>query len=524
MSFLNEAFKALNALNEDTFSLNDDGIKKLSDFEQNDDLIDEISVIDPEAETEDDLQDSYIGKVILDCSVCHSKLYKDKTEVTVDEEQQLANVGEECPYCYTSDGFKVIGEVTAFNSEESEETPEEIPEEDSEELEEGFVGNALGSLAGSLAGGAINRALNDDIEDPEELEEGLFNRKKKSQPNYASQQKVNYNGDFYSKFSDGKIVYNGQQYDSEDDARNAIDRKKESERTKKVGTRGKYNSSEKKELRYNPHRDTYESLEELEEGIFSKKKSKTTAPKSSVKKQEWELFDIIRGQTTGRRFYNKFDAEKEAAKLEKDTGHVYKVQLVESVNNVNVETDDSIVNVETDENGKVVVSTEPKTELGNGDEVLAPLSDETEQEILNNDSEAVTAEDEVDVNIDEFDEESFDELGESYLKNIYENVQSYKTTKVVSKNNTLKVEGLIKFNSGNTKKTSFVFESKDATPSGTLRFIGENLNITRGKKAFTVRGKVNEGKFISESLNYNYKAKDTNGKSTRIYGTVKKRG
>ena len=32
--------------------------------------------------------------------------------------------------------------------------------------------------------------------------------------------------------------------------------------------------------------------------------------------------------------------------------------------------------------------------------------------------------------IEDFDEESFDELGESYLKEVYDNVNSYKTTKV----------------------------------------------------------------------------------------------
>ena len=56
-----EAFRALEALNEDTFSINDDGIKKLSDFENQDDLQDDISVIDPEAETEEDIKDSYVG-------------------------------------------------------------------------------------------------------------------------------------------------------------------------------------------------------------------------------------------------------------------------------------------------------------------------------------------------------------------------------------------------------------------------------------------------------------------------------
>ena len=52
-----EAFRALNALNEDIFSLDADGIDKLSNFTQNDDLEDDVQIIDPEAETEDDLQD-----------------------------------------------------------------------------------------------------------------------------------------------------------------------------------------------------------------------------------------------------------------------------------------------------------------------------------------------------------------------------------------------------------------------------------------------------------------------------------
>ena len=54
------------------------------------------------------------------------------------------------------------------------------------------------------------------------------------------------------------------------------------------------------------------------------------------------------------------------------------------------------------------------------------------------------------------------------------------------------------------------------------RFIGENSQITRGKKAFTIAGSLNEGKFITESFRYNYKVKDDEGKSTRVYGTVRK--
>jgi len=37
-----------------------------------------------------------------------------------------------------------------------------------------------------------------------------------------------------------------------------------------------------------------------------------------------------------------------------------------------------------------------------------------------------------------------------------------------------------------------------------------------------LKGNLNEGKFLSESLNYNYRTKDSSGKPTRIYGTAKR--
>lgn len=140
---LNEAFKALDSLNEDIFDMSDNGLSGLSDFMNDDIESEDVQIIDPEATTEDELSDSYVGKVILDCSVCHSKIYKSKDEVTLDEEGVLANVGEDCPYCYTSDGFKVVGEVVPFNGEgdsDDGETPadgEELPADD--DVDEGLL-------------------------------------------------------------------------------------------------------------------------------------------------------------------------------------------------------------------------------------------------------------------------------------------------------------------------------------------------------------------------------------------------
>ena len=143
--YLSEAFRQLELLNEEDFNLSTTADNSdLKDFLDNDDMsVMSLDVIDPEAETEEDLEDSYTGKVILDCCVCHSKLYKDKEEVQIDEEQDLANVGEECPFCYSNDGFKIIGEVAPYGETEAEPEVEEEPEdieheENKEDMDEGF--------------------------------------------------------------------------------------------------------------------------------------------------------------------------------------------------------------------------------------------------------------------------------------------------------------------------------------------------------------------------------------------------
>lgn len=138
MDFLSEAFKRLNVLNEETFDLSINGEQtELKDFLDNDEEIDTVTIIDDEAETEDELKDSYIGKVVLDCNVCHSLIYKDPKDVFIDDEQ--ANIDEECPYCFSSgDGFKVVGQIRPFTKDEIEELDdeEEDSEEDIEDVEE----------------------------------------------------------------------------------------------------------------------------------------------------------------------------------------------------------------------------------------------------------------------------------------------------------------------------------------------------------------------------------------------------
>lgn len=135
-NYLFEAFSALNILEEEAFDVTAEGVAELDTFVSDDADMDFETIIDPLAETEEELQDTYIGKAILDCVVCQSKIYKDPEEVVINEEEDMANVGEICPYCQSSDGYKIIGQVAAYKPEEETEVEAETTEEVEVEIED----------------------------------------------------------------------------------------------------------------------------------------------------------------------------------------------------------------------------------------------------------------------------------------------------------------------------------------------------------------------------------------------------
>ena len=443
MNYLSEAFKKLDVLDEDVFDVDAKGIRDFEEFRDNDDTDDVITIVDPEAESEEDLSDSYIGKVILDCSVCHTDIYKDKSEVTIDEEQGLANVGEECPYCFSIDGFKVIGEVKPFSETEVETDDDVEVKVDGKEVsnESKPVKESIRIKRGKKQVKRFNEGIGssdfdyfvhvtDELDDFDELYDAMDNAGIGN----------DWDGDADSGFA----------FQSAKDARNAV------EQLKSIG----YNA----EYHYDPHEDD-------------------------------DYFD-----------YDSYDDDED------DDDDMDESYVKESLENVKLDTGDQ----------EIEITARDKEPTMGGDEMIAPLDDGTEAEIMSNKAEDSEKDsDEVDADLDDFSEKEFDDLGESYLKRVYNNVDSYKTVKASSNGNTLKLEGLIKFKSGKTKKTSFVFESSTITKSGKAKFIGENTQISRGKKSFTLTGSLKNNKFIAESLNYNYRAKDVGSdKSTRVYGTV----
>lgn len=633
-NYLAEAFKSMRSddiLNEEAFTLDSKGADELKHFLDGDNVDDSVQSIDPDAKTPEELKDSYIGKVILDCCVCHSKLYKDKEDVIIDEDGDLANVDEECPFCYCVDGFKIVGEVKEFDKDDSDEDekgeeddepkPEEKDEVEVEETEEDEkIEESLSSekkLREDLSYGELV-AIADEwkkfkekkgdssaetarefieteckgvydtdeekedvfayisaIEEPVEVDEGRMCEKKKLReaPNYELHPRYDARQSFYGKarvdtgdkgdknklysydtlvaeMIDGKpVVYgtysattprhikdwlkqNGFKAENKAQILRDYGVKKEEKECEGDKCEGKCRKHDIKRIE-----EGWRGSEEIEM-IWH---GSTADPELEYKGSKFNYWDIENAlwdmflEETGHKDSEANDAEveKEFNKYIGDHATDYLDDLIatmdegkecvtESVEEVSVKTDKEDISVRTDEDGKVSVETSVKEETDEGAEEIAPVSDEVKAEI-EDDSEEAEIGDEIDVEMTDFDEESFDELGEAYLKKAYSNVESYKSVSATANDNRITVEGVIKFKSGNEKKTKFVLESKEVTKSGKSRFVGENLQIAKGKKAFTVFGTLSEGRFVTESLGYDYRAKDKNGKSKRISGTVTKR-
>ena len=589
--YLTEAFKELSLLEEDTFNINSED--DVADFKE---LIsaedDTVDIIDDAAENEEELEDSYIGKVVLDCCVCHSKIYKDATEVVVDEQEDLANVGEECPYCYSVDGFKVIGQIEPFEEEaelkvevedKDEDGDEEVEVEDEAEIEESKKDKKEDKSKKESLNKKSSKRINERLYSlvPKHDNRASFYNKAKVQVDGNSETLISYDTPIL-KISNGKLevlcdesalsattMRHVKEFLMQAEEDGAIDlkgakitrqwiasqaNKGVKESLNKDAVKDKFNKKLSEAVKRTNGRkplkesyaDVFQDLVDRAESWMDDGDDKDEAVMHAIDDGLIYTRDIIdvafhygaidAGELLDKCFedlysdlYNavedhepeeEFDEslKKESCKDneckddECKDGECKDEELKEGFEKVELETEDKVIKVSEEEKEEV-----PDAEM------IAPLEDDTKIEIDDNSVESEDDEDTfVDQDFDEFEEEDFDELGESYLKKVYGNVDSFKTSRVSTKGNTLKLEGVIKFNSGNKKNTTFLFEAKDITKKGKVRFIGENLQISRGKKSFAITGSIKENKLVVESFNYNYRTKDANGNPVRLYGTVRK--
>ena len=553
-NYLNEAFKQLEMLNEEEFNLNDkDAVKDMKDF-MGIDVDDSVEVIDPNAETEDDLEDSYVGKVILDCVVCHSKQYKDPNEVVIDDDGELANVGEECPFCYTSDGFKVVGQVAPFDEADEDDDDEFEDDEDRDDDEEDDDDSEFESWRNRIQE-CLKRLNEAGMSDEDEADTAIL-----ANIYTKTQQRAN-----AALTPDEKAVLAKYGLSRDSGMKNIVDkdwnklvqrrRGQDSDkvnladRARKMGPRAKNNKDLYLAFRSSDTTDSHDARGRYRQTY---QRQRNIANSANMQEPVQQMKNALHSRNFANKELNSIDANAEDRRQKEINRHndamaaidndakwrrktysdrketnqktidkLLKRKTDESLERVEVETEDQVLSMSQDDNGKVTVSSTPV------ETTVVPVSDETQQDIelhtddVNAEDAELNSEND-DLDIDDFDEQSFDELGEGYLKRVYENVDKYKTTAVKTSGKKLTVEGLITFKSGNTKNTQFIFEAK-SNKNNSFKFVGENAQISRGKKSFAISGSLNNKQLVVESFNYNYRGKDSQtGKSVRLYGTLKR--
>lgn len=549
-NYLNEAFKQLEMLNEEEFNLNDkDAVKDMKDF-MGIDVDDSVEVIDPNAETEDDLEDSYVGKVILDCVVCHSKQYKDPNEVVIDD-GELANVGEECPFCYTSDGFKVVGQVAPFDeSDEDDDDQDEDDDYDEDEDDDSEFESWRNRIQECLK--RLNEAeMSDEDEADTAILANIYTKTQQranaalTPDEKAVLAKYGLSRDSGTKnIVDkdwNKLVQRRRGQDSDkvnlaDRARKMGPRAKNnkdlylayrsSDTTDSHDARGRYRQTYQRQRNIANSANMEEPVQQMKNALYSRNFADKELNSIDANAEDRRQKEINRHNDAMAAIDNDAKWRRKTYSDRKETNQktidkLLKRKTDESLERVEVETDDQVLSMSQDDNGKVTVSSTPV------ETTIVPVSDETQQDIelhtddVNAEDAELNSENDA-LDIDDFDEQSFDELGEGYLKRVYENVDKYKTTAVKTSGKKLTVEGLITFKSGNTKNTQFIFEAK-SNKNNSFKFVGENAQISRGKKSFAISGSLNNKQLVVESFNYNYRGKDSQtGKSVRLYGTLKR--
>lgn len=566
MSIFAEAFSALKLVesNSNEFKLgNREDEAALKQFLDDDNSTEEyVDVIDVNAIEDEDgeiLDDNdHDGDIICRCPECQSLIFfkKDDLVKSDDEDDELVNVDEECPYCKTIHGFKVIGQVEPFETDEVEvadkaeeaeatEVEDEVAEGDNEpddeELDESLnedslLQNAGAGLAGKVAGASVGTAVGGPLG-------GIVG------------------GAIGSKVGKGVNA-----------VKQSLDNKKEeSSELKECGKLDKLPSRKMNESKRRVDNRNH-SLKEAKENADEKARHLKERPTNANKWLDgntdfmWSLYDC----KSAKEVFDKFKAFAESNNMLNDKG-VQKIlgyliksksaynaadtvknfwlagkglgtsrfntnnttkteDLKEAVQNVSIDTDQETITVATkqDTSAEMITPAEDLIdEIPTQEEVDAETElpvEETglEDEDVPVEDTGLDLEDEgVDVDVDEFDEDDFSGMGESYLRKTYSNVESFKTNGYRFEGNNIFVEGLITFKGGKKAKTTFAFEAK-STDNDKLYLKGSNKHLSESKDAFTLVGKAEGKKLMIESLEWNYDAKDENGKSTNIKGIENK--
>ena len=509
-------------------------------------------IVDLDAESPEDLQPSYVGKMIIQCPQCMTLFYKDPSDVVHSEDDpDTVNVGEKCQHCGNEEGYSIIGKVGEVTPEEAEQF-EEVPEETAEETPAEEPAEELPENESEEAS-AEEESSEDKEEELPELEEKPAEEEKLTESKNILEEQV--------KNALAEEAEEETEESAEEPEEEEVEEESE-EKTEEELPEVAFSAEEVKEVATDvaqslatPVEDEEEAEKQAEEisKVVDEKVDKAIEEKveeadedeaeEETEEEQEELNESAKESDLNKKLkeHNDYiETLQDEIKKEEEAIKVAKNEFIKKLHENNlaslkaaldkaipeeVKAEETIDDLPTPEEAAEElpdsktelteqldakempikesaseVSDSEIKELLNSEEFNTPISDEEVDRIIEDEKNLKEGKcKNVFEMLEDFDEVSMNSCMTKALTEVYSNVKNFEMTECSLNESSLVVEGKINFNSGKARETSFTFtEGKEPK---VLCGINEDLDKDG---SFNICYGIDNNKMFVESLKYSY--------------------
>ena len=511
-------------------------------------------IVDLDAESPEDLQPSYVGKMIIQCPQCMTLFYKDPSDVVHSEDDpETVNVGEKCQHCGNEEGYSIIGKVGEVTPEEAEQF-EEVPEETAEETP---AEEPAEELPENEEATAEEESSEDKEEELPELEEKPAEEEELTESKNILEEQVK---NALAEEVEEETEEPAEETEKEEEEPEEVEEDESEEEDEEELPEVAFSAEEVKEVAANvateiaPEEDAEVIADKVDEVVDAAVEAKAeeehaeeeteeeSVEENSEEEQE-ELTESTKESDLSKKLKEHNDyietlqdeikKEEEAVKASKnefikkmhennlaslkaalDKAIPEEVKAEEAIDDLPTpeEAAEELPDTKTElkeqldakempikEAASEVSDSEIK-ELLNSEEFNTPISDEEVDRIIEDEKNLKEGKcKNVFEMLEDFDEVSMNSCMTKALTEVYSNVKNFEMTECSLNESSLVVEGKINFNSGKARETSFTFtEGKEPK---VLCGINEDLDKDG---SFNICYGIDNNKMFVESLKYSY--------------------
>ena len=507
-------------------------------------------IVDLDAESPEDLQPSYVGKMIIQCPQCMTLFYKDPSDVVHSEDDpDTVNVGEKCQHCGNEEGYSIIGKVGEVTPEEAEQF-EEVPEE--ETAEETPAEEPAEELPENEEASAEESSEETQEEELPELEEEPAEEEKLTESKNILEEQVK---NALAEEAEEETEEPAEEAEKEEEPEEEVEEESEEEAEEELPEVA-FSAEEVKEVAANvatevaPKEDAEVIADKVDEVVDAAVEAKAEEERSEeepaeeeTEEEQEDLNESAKESDLSKKLkeHNDYiETLQDEIKKEEEAVKVAKNEFIKKLHENNlaslkaaldkaipeeVKAEEAIDDLPTPEEAAEElpdsktelteqldakempikesaseVSDSEIKELLNSEEFNTPISDEEVDRIIEDEKNLKEGKSKsVFEMLEDFDEVSMNSCMTKALTEVYSNVKNFEMTECSLNESSLVVEGKINFNSGKARETSFVFtEGKEPK---VLCGINEDLDKDG---SFNICYGIDNNKMFVESLKYSY--------------------